>query len=298
MNDIDALLSRGGLSLERLATLCRVADAGGLSKAAAGDVSRLSQYSRQLKDLEAFFGVALTRRVGRTVVLTDTARELAGRVRGQFKELACFREAEGGDMPSFGIGASHSLLEWWLWPRLEALTRALPAGSRIRTTVMRSAELVQAVEEHALDFALVRADAVVRGLRSKPLVSLSYALFVPRSLVPPKSTGKGIFAHLPLALATGGQFRALIEASAARAGVELDIRLECPSFTLAARAVASGVYAGVLPDMAAVAFRNLPVTQLALPLPGIPPRPVVLAWHPRTPESRLKSMLGAFEVAK
>lgn len=294
MNELDALLSKGGLSLERLATLCRVAEAGGLSKAAAGDISRLSLYSRQLKDLEAFFGVVLTRKVGRTVVLTDTARKLAGRVRGQFKELAAFRESEGVVAFTLTIGASHSLLEWWLWPRMGALTKALPDGSHIKTNAMRSADLVRAVEEHEVDIALVRADAVGRGLRSRPLLSMSYALFVPNALIPQKAAGKDIFAHLPLAMATGGQFRAIMEAAAAREGVNLNIRLECPSFTLAARAVTSGFYAGVLPEMAAVAFQGLPVTQLKLPLAGIPPRPIVLAWHPRVPEGRLKSVLKAF----
>ncbi len=298
MNDIDTLLFKGGLSLERLATLCRVAESGGLSKAAGGDISRLSLYSRQLKDLEAFFGVGLTRKVGRTVVLTDTARKLAGRVRGQFKELAAFRESEGVVAPRLSIGASHSLLEWWLWPRMGELTKVLPVGSQISTNAMRSVDLVRAVEEHEVDIALVRADAVVRGLRSKPILALSYALFVPKSLIPPRSTGKAIWTQLPLAMATGGQFRAMMQAAAAREGVELAIRLECPSFTLAARAVASGHYAGILPEMAAVSFQGLPVTQFKLPLGAIPPRPIVLAWHPRVPEGRLNAALKAFEAER
>lgn len=56
------LLARGGLSLDRLASLVALADARGVSAAARGDPARQSQFSRQLKELEAFFGVALIER--------------------------------------------------------------------------------------------------------------------------------------------------------------------------------------------------------------------------------------------
>jgi ribosome-associated protein YbcJ (S4-like RNA binding protein) len=42
MVDDYALLQRKGVSLERLLTLCRVVDAGGIAKAAGGDLSKLS----------------------------------------------------------------------------------------------------------------------------------------------------------------------------------------------------------------------------------------------------------------
>ena len=288
MNEIDSLLSKGGLSLERLATLCRVAQEGGLSKAAAGDISRLSLFSRQIKDLESFFGVALTRRMGRTVVLTDAARKLAAQVRRHFKEMAAFREAAGEISPTLSIGASQSVLEWWLWPRMAEWQKRLPIGTRIRALVMRSVDLSRAVEEHELDMALVRTDAVPRSLRSKPLFSIRYELFVPLAMLAKAGHEADLLHRLPLAIAMGGQFQAHFQSAAAKAGVEPNIQLECPSFILAARAVASGEYAAILPDLAEVAFRGLPVARQALPLAGIPPRRIAMAWHPRAPEYRLK----------
>lgn len=56
------LLARGGLSLDRLASLVALADAHGISAAARGDPARQSQFSRQLKEFETFFGVALIER--------------------------------------------------------------------------------------------------------------------------------------------------------------------------------------------------------------------------------------------
>ena len=50
MIDIATFLAQRGLSLERLGTLCRFVDAGGLSPAAGHDHARVSQYSRQIKE--------------------------------------------------------------------------------------------------------------------------------------------------------------------------------------------------------------------------------------------------------
>ena len=286
------LIAEGGISLERLVTLCRVADAGGLSKAARGDVSRLSMYSRQLKDLEGFFGVALTRKVGRTVALTNEARRLANQARGYFKELTVFREEVGRVKPSVSLGSSQSVFEWWLWPRLGAVKKALPAGARLKTVVMRSSDLVRAVEDQTLDAALVRSDLVPRTLKSAPAFTMTYNLFVPAGMKPGKKMVAATFARLPLAVSMGGQIRERLESGAKKAGVELNIAMECPSFTLVAKAVQSGEYAAVLPDLAEIAVDGHQVKKYAIPLDGIPPRPIALIWHPRTPESRLKPVVG------
>ncbi len=291
MIEYEKLLSVGGLSLERLATLCRVDEAGGLSKAAGGDISKLSLYSRQLKDLERFFGAPLTRRVGRTIVLTDTARAWAAQIRGHFKDLLHFREAVGAAVPVYTLGASHSLLEWWLWPRLTGASKSLPPGARIETVVQRTAELVRAVESNELDAALVRADAIPRTLSSKPLFTFGYSLLLLAEKFPVKhKLSKADFARLPLAIATGGQFKKMLHAACERAGVVPNILLECPSNTLAAQAMMTGNYAAVLPDLAATAHSNPAVRRLSLPFPGLPDRQISLVWNPRLPDTRLATI--------
>ncbi len=292
MIEYEKLLSVGGLSLERLATLCRVDEAGGLSKAAGGDISRLSLYSRQLKELERFFGAPLTRRVGRTVILTETARAWAAQIRGHFKDLVHFREAAGVAVPVYTLGASHSLLEWWVWPHLTSAPKSLPPGARIETVVQRTAELVCAVESNELDVALVRADAIPRSLSNRPLFSFGYSLLVLAEKFPMKhKLSKMDFARLPLAIATGGQFKKMLHAACDRAGVVPNILLECPSNTLAAKAMLTGNYAAVLPDLAATAFSDPTVRRFPLPFPGLPDRQIALTWNSRLPDARLATIL-------
>src|SRR6266496_1122361 len=83
-----SLFQKTGLSLDRLRNFALIADAGGLSLAAGGASSRMSLFSKQVRELEAFFGVALTVRQGRAVKLTDAGRELAQLARAHLGGLA------------------------------------------------------------------------------------------------------------------------------------------------------------------------------------------------------------------
>ena len=63
-----------GFTIERLRTFCRIAEAGSISLAAKGDLTRQSQFSRQVKELEEFFGTKLVERAGKTIRLTEDGR--------------------------------------------------------------------------------------------------------------------------------------------------------------------------------------------------------------------------------
>src|SRR5476651_2050856 len=78
MDMFDQMLSKGGLSLDRLNNFCRIAEAGGITKAAGGDPGKQSLYSRQIKELETFFGLELKVRQGKGIALTDAGQRLAG----------------------------------------------------------------------------------------------------------------------------------------------------------------------------------------------------------------------------
>ncbi|HMP73545.1 MAG TPA: LysR family transcriptional regulator [Kiritimatiellia bacterium] len=288
MNEYDQLLARGGLSLERLATLCRVVDAGGLTKAAGGDVSRLSLYSRQIKDLESFFSLPLVRKVGRVAVPTAHAKAIAASVRAHLKQLQAHVGAEV-QLGPFVLASSQSLQEWYLAPRLVRLGKAL--GNRtIRLMVMRSREIAEALEDHRLDMALIRHDALPPGMKSKPVMKLTYALFAPKTLAA-GATPRKVIQNLPLAIPLGGRLREQVEQAARKAGLTLKIGLEASSFTLCADAVNRGLYAAILPSIAESALDADRVVKLPLPLTMDLARNIVAAWHPAAPDGGWKTMV-------
>jgi DNA-binding transcriptional LysR family regulator len=293
MNENYGGLLEKGLSMERLVTLCRVLDVGGLSKAAKGNPSQLSLYSRQIKDLESYFGVQLTRKVGRTIEMTDAARTLAAQARGYFREVIASRAVAGKAPLVLTIGASHSLFEWWLIPRLKRIVAGLPKGTRLRWAVMRSAELASALDDRQLDVALIRDDAVPRGMGSKPLLDARYTLFVPKSMATPECSPVQLLQRVPLALAQGGQFRSRFDAKARRSKLKLNVTLDCPSFTLAAQAAQTGQYAAFLPDFARESLRGEPLVAVDMEWKELTERKIVVAWHPRAPDTGVKALTAA-----
>ena len=90
------LLSEGGLSLDRLKNFCAIAEAGGIARIAGGDPAKQSLYSRQVRELEEFFGVELTRRRGKGIEITEQGMDLARQVRAHLAKPDRFQESLRG----------------------------------------------------------------------------------------------------------------------------------------------------------------------------------------------------------
>jgi DNA-binding transcriptional LysR family regulator len=287
MDKYKSLFDRGGLSLDRLRNFVLISEAGGLSRAADRDPTRMSLFSKQIKELEAFFGAALTRRQGRTIKLTDAGNQLAQLARGYLSGLEDFQQTCQGVPQTLCIASGNSVLEWLLLPQFAKLRQALP-NTLFNLQTGRTNDLVQRLTDMSVDLALIREDAVLRPLKSKRLLRLDYALFLPRRLA---ASVRGVelnqaLAGLPLATSAGGQFREYLEAAASKARCPIRIELSCSSFTQAARAVQTGAFGAVLPTLAAVEFAPGEVVQVPLPFLKSYARPIVVAWNPRLIEVR------------
>src|ERR1700722_16330335 len=141
------MLSKGGISLDRLHNFCRIAEAGGITKAAGGDAGKQSLYSRQIKELETFFGAELKVRRGKGMVLTEAGRHLARLTRAHLIGLADFQRTARNMPQSISIGSGNSVIEWILVPHMAALMKALPEArfechaDRTRAIVARLLDL-------------------------------------------------------------------------------------------------------------------------------------------------------------
>lgn len=293
MDKFAALLSRGGLSYDRLINFCRIAEAGSLTKAADGDPGRQSLYSRQIRELEEFFGVELKRREGKGIAITDAGRQLAQLARAHLIGLEDFQR-EAKRMPKqLSIAAGNSIVEWVLLPKIAELRAALP-DTNLQFFSERTSTIIDRLLDMTLDIGLVREDAVVPPLKSKRLFSVGHSLFVPRKF----SRGltaenlKSRIKDIPLATSVGGQFRETLETAAAKVKWDLHIAVSCSSFTQAARAVEANACGAVLPDFAARYFDPTKVSQLPLPFLRDRKRTVCLAWNPRLSEVRFAISSG------
>jgi len=261
------LLNESGLSLDRLRSFCLVAQAGGVTRAARSDPAKQSLFSRQIKELEEFFGAELIRRKGRGIVLTAAGERLYSLARECFASLLDFKNQCKALPVEVVVGAGESIIEWLLLPHLNQIRNQLP-NLRLTFLNLPTDEAIKRLMDGALDFAVVRKDAISRPLRATSLGVLHYSLFVPQGLraVAGHEDTVRLLDGLPLATLEGeGSFRNALAQTAKKAGISLNIQVECSSFPLAARAVARGGVAAILPSIAAADLQNAAVSQLSVP---------------------------------
>lgn len=265
MNQFDRLFAVSGLSLDRLRSFLEVEEAGNIAKAAKADPTRQSQFSRQVKELEGFFGIALTRRVGRRIEITEEGHKLAAVIRRHFSELHDFRETMAGRPVSVRLGAAASLLEWTVIPKLAACSEAL-GEAVLELEQSRSADVVRGVADGRLDFGIVREDAVPKETKRWKLGAIGYALFAPKAAWKKGADVNRVIATHPMAdLLHGGQFYDRWTEWISSNGLRPNVAARVSSFTHAARLVSHAGLAAVLPENAAIEFDAARTHSASLP---------------------------------
>jgi len=282
--DFDAVSS--GFTIERLRTFCRIAAAGSISLAAKGDPTRQSQFSRQVKELEEFFGTKLVERAGKTVRLTDSGRKLALLTQSYFRSVEELRQDPSKE-EVIHLGAGESVIRWMLMPRLAELQGQAP-GIRFEFHTQGTAQCLDGVKNGKLDLAIVRRDAVDDTLGTMPCGTMRYALVVPRSLLPGRTAaGLESIRSLPFVLLTGdGVLANGVLKLASKAGVNLDVKVKAENFSLVIAAIQNTDLAAVLP---APAVNGLSKERFAaVELAGIEnlTRDLALAYAPQAAELR------------
>lgn len=280
MNQFDNLFAISGLSLDRLHTFLQVVEAGNISKAAAGDTSRQSQFSRQIKEMEAFFGVALTRRVGRRIEITEEGNHLALLIRRQFRELNDFRESMSGRSVSVRLGSQGSIIDWLVLPRIAVIHQTL-GNAMIEMEQMRTLDIVRAVADGRLDFGIVREDALPKDLKRWKLGEVGYALFAVNALWKGRDSLEEVIRKAPMIdLLPGGQFSTRWQTWLEKEKIHPKIIARVSSFTDAAKPVQAGHAAAVLPKLAAVDFD--PKKYQSQAIPALKRRTLVLIANARS----------------
>lgn len=277
----EELFASGGLSFERLKSFSLVAQAGGIAKAAPGDLTKQSQFSRQLRELEEFFETELTQRRGKGIVLTAAGERLALWTRESFAGLDEMRKDAGNHPLTIRLGAGDTIFQWLLMPKIRDLNRML-ANSAVELVALSSKDVVQQLDDLLVDFGVVRKSALKPNLHSKALGTLRFAFFVPVKLLPKDGGPAELLASLPLATQEGkGEFRTGLEAICRKNEIKLKVALSCTSFPLLLKAVQSKEYAAILPSVAEKDLDSSEFKRFDLPMLKPLDRELCLAWNPR-----------------
>lgn len=270
------LFSRSGLSLERLKTLCEVAEQGGISKAADGDPVKQSQYSRQLRELETFFDLELTRRRGRNTELTDAGKHLASVSREILTALQDFSREGAKASPTLRIGAGESLLQWLVLPKIAQLRTALP-DTTFSFRNLRGEDVIIQLQEASIDFGLVAETESMAGISTARLGTLRYRLFFGADAGRGHSTWRDIVKHPYIGLEGDGRQMRAIQKAADQHGVSLKPSVLCSSLPSVATTLQKHGGFGVLPETADVSG----LASVDAPFLSRLQRPIFLVWSAR-----------------
>ncbi len=275
------LFSEHGLSLERLHALLEVAVAGSIAKAAPGDATRQSQYSRQIKELEQFFGAALMRKRGRVLTPTAEGNQLIAMVNSMFCALDDFKCRAAGTPYRYTIGCGDSIHTWMVAPAMARFAAEKPQR-QFAFVNLRNADVSKALLDMDIDLGILRTSALsAELLEHRRLARVRYALYVPRALMPRPRSASWVLSHLPVAtLGSGASFHDSLMNCLRCHGVELANLNGTQSFPFAARLLETGCYAAILPD---IAEKHLPAGTIRVDDPLFDPlaREISLAWNPR-----------------
>ncbi len=235
-----------GLSLDRLETLSGIVTQGGIARAAGGDANRQSQYSRQVAELEGWFGVELLDRSSTPSKPTPAALRIARYLDEFLREMDSIRDAAGNGRRTVVFGAGERMIRSYLIPWASKMQSAnLRLVFRNLTSTAIRAELLA----RRLDFGILRRDRSPGGLESFGLKPIPMCLLVPpeRAQARRKWTFKDL-GGLPLVLLEGeGQFVEFLRERAMAQGVVLDVAIECSSWSQVIDAMKQCGLGGFLP---------------------------------------------------
>jgi DNA-binding transcriptional LysR family regulator len=274
------LFARSGLSLDRLRSFLEVAETGAIARAAPSDPVRQSQLSRQISELEEFFGTALVERRGRGLALTAAGSHLAVVIRESLQGLSDVAAVAESTL-SVALGTGDHLLHAHVIPH----AHRLPPVVTLTLASMQGSETVSRLLDARLDLGIVRTDDIPTGLRTRALGTIRYALYVPR-LVRPKSKTlplTELLTRVPIAAQYGdAELATAFDQVMQKAGATP--ALVCETLPQAQRAVATKRFAAVLPTLAR---SELPARDFdEIPVLAKSAMNVVLAWHPRLERQR------------
>jgi hypothetical protein len=283
------IFSKSGLSLERLRTFSEVVAASGISHAAPGDPNRQSQFSRQLRELEEFFGAQLIVRGGGRFELTQEGEELFQIVQFHFRALEDLLRRCSSENVDITIGAGDSILHGWVLPNLGKLRTKFHKAT-FSLANLRNEESLEGLMKGQIDLGIVSGAEERASLSYLPIGSIRFGLLTPDRAVK-GATKKQIWpliAKTPLAVLAGSEVASAFEAEASKAGMSLNVCLRGSSYPQIVEAIRQIGCAALVPTFAATGVMDQ-CDLVSVPALDAFSRKAAVVWDPR--QSNLRPLV-------
>jgi DNA-binding transcriptional LysR family regulator len=249
------------LTVARIEAFLAVVRGGGLAGAAGrGNLQQQTRLSRRMNELEAVIGADLFQREGKRRLWTRLTHdgERLQRVALELEDLRVNAASRRGgapgvtSLPLVRLHANDSVLRWLLLPTL-ATHDARRSGFRVDVTA--STTILDDVRKGRCELGIgTPGSGRPEGLSSAPLRPWAYAAFLPVPTRRPGAKDLRRWAFVDVSTRPDK-----LDALDRRAGPLARSGLSCETFALAARIVAAGRFAAVLPIAARAELKGLAV---------------------------------------
>ena len=280
-----SLPGKRGVSLDRLKTLTLIAEAGGVSKAAGGDPSRQSLYSRQMKELEEGLGVILLDRSVVPVRLTPEGQQIEALTRRYLDDLHRVILEHSGGRQVVRIGAGESVIQWLLLPLLAPW--AASGGPVFRFENLRARHAEEGVRKGRLDAAVIGVKTPPDDLEHARICGYGLELICAKGSFARKPLKWRDLAGKPLAILEGStSFRKHLDELADGIKDPPVISLECSSYPQVIQACLEAGLIGVVPNLVRASKLHPKLESLKMPVLGQHRVELVLVWNAESYRSR------------
>lgn len=283
------------MDLRQLRYFVLIAEAGSMTKAAAGISVAQPVLSRAMRDLEVELGIALLSRNGRGVLLTEAGARLLAHAKtltcgadSAKKELLAMGDAPSGDV---AVGMAPSLGEL-MWAPLVSTVRARFPKVSLQVNEGYSGQVMEWLLTGKIDVGIAYQSALQSTVMQEVLFNEKLCLVGPSSskLLRKKSVSFDELAKIPLILpAQPHAIRRVLESRAARQGIQLTVDFEVNAFPAIRQLVTSLSGYTVLPAAAVnseVLSGQLKVSEIVDPALSLPVSLLTTSHHPNSAATR------------
>jgi DNA-binding transcriptional LysR family regulator len=287
------------LSLDQLRTFAEVVTRGGFSAAARRLGLTQPAVSLQIRGLEQRLGVRLIERIGKRALPTPAGRELmvhARRLAEQAEEAVARMQGYGaGRLGRVRLGTGATACIYLLPPVLAALRKRHP-GLEIIVATGNTPEILDMVEDNALDLALVTLPAARRSIELRPLCADGFAAILPPGESAPRVLRPADFAAGPLILyEEGAGTRTAIDAWLGAGGVAARPAMALGSVEAIKQLVIAGLGRSILPAVTVAAERRARRLQMRPLAPALSRTLAIALRRDKVVGTPLRAMLQAME---
>jgi LysR family nitrogen assimilation transcriptional regulator len=236
------------MNLRTLRYFVAIADAGSLTAAAAAISIAQPALTRQLRELEAEFGVPLFHRMPRGVRLTQagvTLYEAAQRILGEAQRVRQRLASKASDTKTTVVlGVSPTLARVLLPGLFEYCLRTLPEVE-LRSREAFTPELLDWLERGIIDMAVVTNPGVGRSVSLQPLLGEPFALVSHVSMGMGPIVSVAQLARIPLLMTS--LHRDIVERQLLPLGKTLNVQAVLDSVDSIRALVQKGPWATIMP---------------------------------------------------